>query len=90
MSANCFIYRCSAKPDMYIYLAEQDDFDCIDKSVKKSLGILTFAMELNLSKTTKLAKENPEKVLENLAKHKFHIQLPPKLSVEELIAKLNK
>jgi len=88
MPANCFIYRCSKKQDMYIYLAEESDFDCIDKTIKKSLGEFTFAMALELNKDTKLVKENPVKVMANLQTQKFHLQLPPQTSIEALMAKL--
>ena len=33
----CFIYRCSLKPDMYIYLAEEDVFDNVPKEIFDSL-----------------------------------------------------
>ncbi|RDH81642.1 MAG: hypothetical protein DIZ80_16360 [endosymbiont of Galathealinum brachiosum] len=86
----CYIYRCGAKQDMYIYLAEENDFDCIDERIKNSLGELSLAMTLEIKKDTKLAKEDPEKVLANLKKQKFHLQLPPETSIEALMAKLSK
>ena len=89
MLTSCFIYRCGAKQDMYIYLAEENDFDCIDEKLKASLGELTFAMALNLNKATKLAKEDPTKVMANLQKQKFHLQLPPETSIETLMSKLS-
>ncbi len=90
MPANCFIYRCGAKSDMYIYLAEENDFDCIDEKIKSSLGELSFAMALNLNNDTKLVKEDPVKVIANLQTQKFHLQLPPQTSIEALMAKLSK
>ncbi len=90
MPANCFIYRCGAKQDMYIYLAEENDFECIDEKIKNSLGELTFAMALELKNDTKLAKEDPIKVMDNLQTQKFHLQLPPQTSIEALMAKLSK
>ena len=90
MSDNCYIYRCGAKQDMYIYLAEENDFDCIDKKIKSSLGELTFEMALEINKDTKLAIENPTKVMGNLQSQKFHLQLPPQTSIEDLMAKLSK
>jgi len=89
MLTSCFIYRCGAKQDMYIYLAEENDFDCIDEKLKASLGELAFVMTLRLDKTTKLAKEDPTKVMANLQKQKFHLQLPPEISIETLMAKLS-
>lgn len=84
-SITCYIYRCSAKRDMYIYLAEKDNFDCIPDDLKKPMGQLTFAMELEINKDRKLAKEKPEQVISNLKETGFHLQMPSETSVEELM-----
>lgn len=86
MNTTCYVYRCSAKLDMYIYLAEENNFACIDESLVKKLGSLDFAMSLELNSDTKLAKEDPLKIMENLSSLGFHLQLPPESSVEELMA----
>ena len=85
---NCYIYRCSRKPDMYIYLAEEDNFTNVPKEIFNSLGIIKFAMELEISTEKKLAKESPEKVMENLKEHGFHLQLPDEIPVEELMTRI--
>jgi uncharacterized protein YcgL (UPF0745 family) len=85
-----YIYRCSAKQDMYIYLSEKDGFDCIPDELKKSLGTLTFAMELKLDTQRKLAKENPEQVIDNLQQQGFHLQLPSDKSIEKLMERIAK
>ena len=84
----CYIYRCSRKPDMYIYLAEEDDFSKVPKDIYNSLGIVEFAMELEISTDRKLARENPEKVMKNLKENGFHLQLADETPIEELMAKL--
>lgn len=73
---------------MYIYLAEEDDFSKVPKDIYNSLGIVEFAMKLELSTDRKLAKEDPAKVMKNLAENGFHIQLANETSIEELMAKL--
>ena len=88
MNTTCYVYRCSARLDMYIYLARENDFDCIDKSLVKKLGSLDFAMSLELNSDTKLAKEDPLKIMDNLSTSGFHLQLPPESSVEELLSKI--
>lgn len=88
MTTTCYVYRCSAKLDMYIYLAEENNFDCIDEKLVKKLGTLNFAMSLELNNDTKLAKEDPAKIMENLSAQGFHLQLPPESSIEELMAKI--
>jgi uncharacterized protein YcgL (UPF0745 family) len=73
---------------MYIYLAEEDDFSNVPKAIFNSLGIIQFAMELELSPDKKLAREDPAKVLANLKEHGFHLQLPDTTPVEELMARI--
>lgn len=84
----CFIYRCSLKPDMYIYLAEEDVFDNVPKEIFNSLGIVEFAMELDIKPETKLAREDTRTALENLEEHGFHIQLAGDESVEAIMARI--
>lgn len=86
----CYIYRCSRKPDMYIYLAEEDDFSNVPKEIFNSLGIITFAMELELDANKKLAREDPVLIIKNLEEHSFHLQLPSETPVEELMAKITR
>ncbi len=88
MATTCFIYRCSAKTDMYIYLAEENGFDAIDEKLQKKLGTLSFAMQIEIDSDSKLAKEDPVKIIENLSSQGFHLQLPSETSVEELMANI--
>ena len=84
----CYIYRCSLKPDMYIYLAEEDVFENVPKEIFNSLGIVEFSMELEIKPKTKLARENTETVISNLEEHGFHIQLAGDESVEAIMARI--
>jgi len=84
----CFIYRCSLKPDMYIYLAEEDVFDNVPKEIFNSLGIVEFSMELKITTDTRLAREDIETVLKNLEEHGFHLQLPGDESVEAIMRRI--
>ena len=84
----CYIYRCSLKPDMYIYLAEEDVFDNVPKQIFNSLGIVEFSMELEINADTNLAREDTKTVLSNLDEHGFHIQLAVNESLEEIMARI--
>ena len=84
----CFIYRCSLKPDMYIYLAEEDVFDNVPKEIFNSLGIVEFSMELEINAGTKLAREDTETAISNLKEYGFHIQLAGNESVEAIMARI--
>ncbi|MDT8282470.1 MAG: YcgL domain-containing protein, partial [Gammaproteobacteria bacterium] len=64
-----FIYRCNLKQDMYIYLAEEDDFKNVPREIYNSLGIIEFAMELEIAPDTKLAREDTATVRHNLKQH---------------------
>ena len=75
---------------MYIYLPEKDDFAKIPEAILKTLGETEFTMELELSADKKLARENASQVMESIADHGFHIQLPSETSIEELMAKISR
>lgn len=83
-----FIYRCNLKPDMYIYLAEEDVFDNVPREIYNTLGIVEFAMELDITAETRLAREDTATVINNLKKHGFHLQLPGDESVEAIMARI--
>jgi uncharacterized protein len=84
----CFIYRCSNKPDLYIYLAEEDVFDNVPKEIFNSLGIVEFAMELDITPKTRLAREDVNTVIKNLEEHGFHLQLPGDEPIEAIMARI--
>jgi hypothetical protein len=87
---NCYIYRCSRKEDLYIYLAERDDFSMVPVEIMRSLGITEFAMEIELTPATKLACEDASTVMKNLQAKGFHLQLPKDTSVETIMTRIAK
>jgi len=74
---HCIIYRSKRKNELYLFLAKEEDFDCIPEGIRKSLGELEKAMELDLTPESKLARSDVAEVIKNLKEHGFHIQLPP-------------
>ena len=81
-----YIYRSAKKEGLYIYLAEQDDFDCLPESLMKQASPLELAMELFLTAEKKLRKEDVRTVVMNLKSQGYHVQLPE--TVESLINSL--
>ena len=73
---------------MYIYLAEEDVFDNVPKAIFNSLGIVEFSMELEITPTLKLNREDANTVINNLKQHGFHLQLPGDESVEAIMARI--
>ena len=84
----CYIYRSSAKADMYLYLRQRDDFTCLPDDLSKRLGRLDFTMQLELQANKKLAQENPVTVMDNLKKQGFHLQLPGDTAIDEILARI--
>jgi uncharacterized protein YcgL (UPF0745 family) len=85
----CYIYSSSNKPDLYIYLAEEDSFENVPKAMYDSLGNIAFSMELDLSEKTRLSREDIDIVKANLKEHGFHIQLPGDESLEAIMARIS-
>lgn len=85
---NCFIYRCSRKDDLYIYLAEKDDFSMVPGVIMRGLGITEFSMELDITPDSKLAREDASAVVRNLEEKGFHLQLPRDASVESIMSNI--
>ena len=78
----CWIYKSSKKDEMYIYLANRDDFEVVPSELLNRFGKPELVMELKLSPEKKLARENTRIVLDNLSDKGFHLQMPPVLKPE--------
>lgn len=85
---NCYIYRCSRKEDMYIYLAEEDDFSRVPAEIMRGLGIAEFSLELEITPDTRLAREDVSTVMKNLEEKGFHLQLPRNTAVESIMSNI--
>ncbi len=75
---------------MYIYLVEEDNFEKVPKEIYNSLGNISFSMELDITPTLKLAKEDTNVVISNLKKNGFHLQLPSDESLEAIMARISR
>jgi len=74
----CFIYRSPKKDQTYLYVPEKDKFDEIPEQLLTSFGSPDFSMTVDLSKRDALAREDINKVRENLKDQGYHLQMPPK------------
>ena len=73
----CSVVRSSLKDFTYIYLLEGEDYDDLPGSLKNIFGEPEFVMDLELTPQRKLANEDVDQVMENLAEKGYHLQLPP-------------
>ena len=80
----CAIYKCSRKEHTYIYINEKDKFDDIPEVLMKTLGSLSFVMELELYPEKHLAQASASEVIEKLNEQGFYLQLPPADYVSEI------
>ena len=74
---HCYIYRSKRKDELYLFLAKEDDFECVPEVLRKSFGQLEKAMELDITPESKLARSDAAEVIANLKERGFHIQMPP-------------
>ena len=62
---------------MYLYLNRENGFADLPAMLQKIFGLPEFVMELQLDADSKLAREDPVRVIENLSTQGFHLQMPP-------------
>lgn len=78
----CFVYKSLSKADTYLYLARRDDFVCLPEPLRRGLGRLEFALELDLHPGRRLARIDPGLLRDSLLQRGFHLQLPPASAVD--------
>ncbi len=78
----CWIYRSPRKEEMYLFLRDEDDFASVPQALLSRFGAPVRVMQLTLTPERKLAREDVDRVMENLRSQGFHLQMPPKLQVD--------
>jgi len=81
----CEIYKGKRKEDTYLFIEAPADFEQLPENIKTIFGDLSLVMELEIKNDTKLAREKAENVLGNIESNGFHIQLPPKDEIPDVI-----
>ncbi len=73
-----YIYKSTKKEELYLYIANKDDFSNVPQALFDSMGKEPqFVMELELSADKPLAREDVTKVMANIESQGFHVQMPP-------------
>lgn len=73
----CFVYKSVRKADTYVYLRDEGAFDSLPAALLEALGPPVFVIELLLDAERKLAREDVNVVMRNVAEQGYHLQLPP-------------
>lgn len=74
---HCFIYKSDKKDELYLFMANQDDFSDIPGSLMQSFGNPEFVMELDIHPERQLARSEATDVIAALEQQGFYLQMPP-------------
>jgi uncharacterized protein YcgL (UPF0745 family) len=85
--AVCSVFRSGNKSETYLYLARGHAYEDLPTELRQAFGEPVFVMQLELDEDRKLARVDAREVLEQLEAQGFYLQLPPKIGVEEEIAR---
>jgi uncharacterized protein YcgL (UPF0745 family) len=83
----CNVYRSDKKPETYLYLAAEQEFDDLPDELQQYFGTPALVMELECRPGMKLARADANRVMAELESQGFYLQLPPKVTVEEEISR---
>ena len=79
----CEVFKSRKQQETYVYLEKGTPREDLPQILRDLMGELTFVMELEISEQTRLAREKPVLVLENIKKQGFHLQLAPKITTKK-------
>lgn len=77
MKLLCSIYRSSRKANMYLYVDKLKGLTRVPEELLAAFGTPALAFEFVLTPARTLAREDVAKVLENIDKQGYHLQMPP-------------
>lgn len=77
MKRICSIYKSPRKNEMYLYVERSEALARVPESLLAAFGPPQHAFDLVLTPERTLAREDISKVLENIEKQGYHLQMPP-------------
>ena len=77
MKRICSIYKSLRKNEMYLYVDRAEALTRVPEGLLAAFGPPQHAFDLVLTPERKLAREDIQKVLENIETQGFHLQMPP-------------
>ena len=77
MKRICSIYKSPRKREMYLYVDKREALARVPEALLSAFGVPQHAFDLLLTPERKLAREDIHKVLGNIEKQGFHLQMPP-------------
>ena len=83
----CRIYRSERKAETYIYVLDTLDLDELPAELRSQFGQATLVMRLDIGPETKLSRVDSVDVIRGLEREGYFLQLPPRIPVEQEIAR---
>ncbi len=77
MNRSVKVYRSSVKPDMYIFVAADEELSRVPEELMKRFGRPIEAMSIELDADVVLARADAVTVLEQIQQEGFYLQMPP-------------
>lgn len=81
----CFVYRSEKMEAAYLFLPLGREFSDLPDELRQAFGEPVPVMKLDLDPATNLARADAGQVLKAFEESGYFLQLPPKVSVEELL-----
>jgi hypothetical protein len=73
----CSIYKSPRKNEMYLYVLKSEALGRVPETLLAAFGPPVHAFDMVLTPQRTLAREDIHKVLDNLERQGFHLQMPP-------------
>jgi uncharacterized protein YcgL (UPF0745 family) len=73
----CWIYKGSRRAETYLYLREEGGTSSVPDALIEAMGELELVMELSLSPERELARASAQKVIGELQRRGYYLQMPP-------------
>jgi uncharacterized protein YcgL (UPF0745 family) len=83
----CKVYRSESQAYTYLYLAEDKELEDLPEFLLQKFGPPELVLELDLGQRQHLAQADIETVKNQLLSKGYYLQLPPEVSVDELLDK---
>ena len=77
MKRICSVYKSPRKNEMYLYVDKREALSRVPEALLVPFGAPQHVFDLLLTPERQLAREDVAKVLENIEKQGFHLQMPP-------------
>jgi|AOAMet1_07_M0_10_2_1038527.scaffolds.fasta_scaffold26037_2 uncharacterized protein YcgL (UPF0745 family) len=73
----CDIYKTATREEMYLYLSREDGFKSVPEVLLKQFGKPVLVTTMLLTATKKLARADASKVMDDITRQGFYLQMPP-------------